>query len=157
MTSGLFTRNEYVLPCIMPPAPRPVLDRIFARTLVADCWLWQGSVTHGGYAKVSVSRKEWRLGHRIVWQEMVGPIPEHLVIDHLCRVRNCLNPDHMELVTPGENVRRGRNQYFKKSHCANGHEFTLENTYIRQNKPNWRYCRTCNRIAQKKYQEKRKE
>lgn len=138
------------------PVARPVLDRIFARTVVADCWLWQGAVDRKGYAKVSVLPSGWRLGHRVVWQELVGPIPKGMVLDHLCRVRNCLNPDHMEVVTPAENQRRATNQHKHKSHCVNGHEFTQENTYINPANPGWRNCRACVRAAQARQRKRRK-
>lgn len=67
------------------------------------CWLWTGSQDGKGYGKTGRGRI-----HRIVYEELVGPIPDGLQLDHLCRVRNCVNPAHLEPVTGRENVRRGR-------------------------------------------------
>lgn len=70
------------------------------------CWIWQSYVNPGGYGIVSVGATTVR-AHRKVYEELVGPIAEGLTLDHLCRVRSCVNPAHMEPVTRGENVRRG--------------------------------------------------
>ncbi len=69
-----------------------------------------------------------------------GPIPEGLELDHLCRVRHCVNPDHLEAVTHRENIRRGLGG--PRSHCINGHEFTPENTSLKRG---WQACRACSR------------
>ena len=73
-----------------------------------DCWVWTGSRTGAGYGQVW-SRRGNRGVHRIVYEQLVGPIPDGLVIDHLCRNRSCCNPAHLEPVTMAENVRRGLN------------------------------------------------
>jgi hypothetical protein len=85
--------------------------------------------------------------HRLAWTYERGEIPEGLTIDHLCRNRGCVNPDHMELVTLGVNVLRGMaftavNK--RKTHCKYGHEFTPENTYVAPDKG--RRCRLCNSL-----------
>jgi len=71
----------------------------------AGCWLWQRTVGQDGYGR-TLRCKKWYLAHRLYWQELRGPIPEGRVIDHLCNVRSCVNPDHMELVSQAENSRR---------------------------------------------------
>lgn len=76
------------------------------RLEVGDCWEWTGSLTQAGYGHMSVDGK-LDYTHRIVWELLVGPIPEGLVIDHLCRNRACCNPDHLEPVEQAVNVRRG--------------------------------------------------
>lgn len=68
----------------------------------APCWLWTGSLNSDGYGRFN-----GKLAHRRTYLEVVGPIPDGLVLDHLCRVRNCVNPDHLEPVTQRENMRRG--------------------------------------------------
>lgn len=72
-----------------------------------SCWLWEGPTIHDGYGKFEIGRnKHWR-AHRFTYSVLVGPIPTGLALDHLCRVRNCVNPDHLEPVTNAENIRRG--------------------------------------------------
>lgn len=91
-------------------AVRPLRDRIMEKIKVDDneCWLWQGAITGQGYAYVNRGR---RLGavraHRALYEIEVGPVPEGLDLDHLCRVRHCVNPQHLEPVTRQKNVDRG--------------------------------------------------
>lgn len=71
------------------------------------CWLWNGSLTYDGYGLFRANNRATG-AHRFAYEYFVGPIPAGLHIDHLCRVRNCVNPDHLEPVTPQENDRRAR-------------------------------------------------
>lgn len=87
------------------------------------CWLWTGGVTGRGYGSWRDPDRQSHAAHRLAYELLVGPIPAGLTIDHLCRVKICVNPAHMELVTPGENIRRARQQ----THCPQGHEYTPEN------------------------------
>lgn len=70
------------------------------------CWIWGGPVINSGYGQVRYSGKK-ALAHRASYESARGTIPNGMVIDHLCRVRLCVNPDHLEVVTQSANVRRG--------------------------------------------------
>jgi hypothetical protein len=111
------------------------------------CILWTGYINESGYGQKTVGRKRY-LAHRWAWIEENGEIPEGMTIDHLCRVRNCINVGHMEVVTPRENIMRGdtiaaRNA--AKTHCHKGH--TLEDAYIKPS--GGRDCRTCRKERRK--------
>lgn len=103
------------------------------------CWEWTGAMHHNGYGACAKAFGTNR-AHRVSYQLLIGPIPEGLVIDHLCRVRNCVNPQHMEPVTDRENRKRGNDAI---THCPQGHEYTPDNTYIKP-ATGTRSCRRCN-------------
>ena len=115
-------------------------ERFWAKVEKTDiCWLWTGTVDSAGYGRCGQG-----IAHRYAYKLVVGPIPEGLSLDHLCRVRNCVRPDHLEPVTQRENVLRGVGTaatHAKQTHCDHGHEFTTPNTIIRKNGS--RECRTC--------------
>jgi hypothetical protein len=121
--------------------------RILARSTVDDesgCWLMFG-VNKNDYAKVRATNK-MRMAHRITYEFCRGPIPRGLVIDHLCRRRNCVNPWHMEPVTNHENILRGlsvMSPKARKTHCVHGH--SLEGDNLRLSKDGYRHCRACDR------------
>jgi len=96
------------------------------------CWLWTGRI-HKGYGYYSGTG-----AHRVSFELANGPIPAGMELDHLCRVRNCVNPAHLEPVTRAENMRRW---FALQTHCNRGHEFTPENTYLYARR---RHCRACN-------------
>lgn len=128
---------------------QPLDIRFWTKVEKTDtCWLWRGKVDRIGYGRTYDASK-MKLAHRVAYEFMVGPIPKGLVLDHLCRVRHCVNPAHLEPVTNEENLRRGwayRKENIPtllKSHCVNGHQFTPENTKIRRNGS--RKCRACDR------------
>jgi hypothetical protein len=105
-----------------------------------ECWLWTGSTEDLGYARFGVNGTRVYV-HRFAYELEVGPIPDGLTIDHLCRVRYCVNPDHLEAVTQRQNVMRSPVQVTavnaRKTHCPRGHE------YSGRDKRGWRECRTC--------------
>jgi hypothetical protein len=116
------------------------------------CWLWSGAhFQTTGYAlfNVKCDDSKWRptVAHRAAWRIYVGPIPEGLQLDHLCRNRACVNPGHLEPVSQAVNIRRGEGASALnavKTHCPQGHEYTPENTY-RKPGTEWRDCRECMR------------
>jgi len=109
------------------------------------CWIWPGYKDAKGYGKFRSTT-----AYRWVYEELRGPIPEGMQLDHLCRVPACVNPDHLEPVTNAENMRR---RYALVTHCANGHEFNEENTRYNRG---YRRCRPCDAIRQRKYKQRQK-
>lgn len=108
----------------------------------AECWLWEGYINPDGYGRLG------QVGaHRISYELHVGPIPDGLVIDHLCRVRHCVSPDHMEPVTNRENILRGRiGEQCLRTHCPHGHEYDEANTIVQGDGK--RRCRACRRAIE---------
>lgn len=124
---------------------RPIIERFWNHVQVDEesgCWLWTSFLDKDGYGVFFTTRGGEQRGHRFAYTHFVGPIPEGLVIDHLCRVRNCVNPAHLEPVTNRENILRGYLPWANRTHCSYGHEFTPENTY-RVGKHHGRKCRRC--------------
>ena len=123
--------------------------------LTAGCWEWPGGRTPDGYGRIGIGGKV-RPVHRVFYEEQVGPVPDGMVLDHLCRNRACLRPDHLEPVTPSENTMRGESfaaLNARKTTCPKGHEFTPDNTYIHTNKKGMhaRHCRACSAANQRAY------
>jgi hypothetical protein len=133
----------------------PYVEAFWAKVSKSDgCWLWTAHVGRDGYGRYRCS-----MAHRVAYELLVGPIPEGLHIDHLCRVRNCVNPAHLEAVTCKENVMRGVGVTVSlagRTHCLHGHEFTPENTYLRRRHSTLiRVCRRCKADSQAKLRRKR--
>lgn len=116
-----------------------------------DCWLFGGWLDNG-YGRFSVRGVDTR-AHRLAWETLVGPIPTGLVIDHLCRVRSCCNPAHLEPVTHQVNILRGEApsaNLARRTHCSEGHELLGENL-VKHMLPARRKCRICH-LAEKRKQ-----
>ena len=119
------------------------------------CWLWKGSINKNGYGKFCLAGRS-TLAHRASYIIFVSSIPEGLVLDHLCQIKNCVNPDHLEPITQQENIRRAKAGYINlkplgvifpprivKPYCAYGHRLNKENILrINQRK----VCKTCNKL-----------
>lgn len=104
------------------------------------CWLWLGGLVDG-YGKFNVREPEHKLklAHRLSYEATVGEIPSELQLDHLCRVRRCVNPTHLEPVTAKENSHRGLS--YRGTQCGRGHAFTEANTRVKSG--GGRQCRAC--------------
>ncbi len=121
------------------------LPELFKTRIQSDpngCWLWQGGLDGAGYGILWIKGHLVK-AHRIAYERLVGPIAYGLECDHLCRVRNCANPLHVEPVSHTENVRRG--EPANRTHCPNGHPYNKENTYrnVRVNGNAYKRCRVC--------------
>lgn len=114
------------------------------------CWIWKASDQGNGYGQFWTGKRVM-VAHKFLYELMKGPVPIGLVLDHLCRNRRCVNPDHLEIVTFKENLLRGKfadGRFRRSNFCKNGHEYTVENT--------WRYplgkkCRICNKEQATKF------
>lgn len=142
--------------------PERIVARILSRTSITDegCWQWTRALT-SGYGQIG-----WHEGgvpfhgltHRIIYEALVGQVPDGLALDHLCHDpasckpvravdcphRSCCNPEHLQPATLGANVMRGGGfppENAAKTHCPQGHRYDDTNTYVASN--GWRQCRTC--------------
>lgn len=134
---------------------RPALERFWASVEKTDtCWLWRGAISGSGYKRgrgygrifVGDGPHRRELAHRWAYEQFVGPIPEGLTLDHLCRVPLCVRPDHLEPVPAEVNIARGRGVGVVnhcKNVCAHGHAFDEANTIRWGPNGRWRRCRAC--------------
>lgn len=137
----------------------PIRERLISRINISSggCWLWTGSVLNTGYGQIYY-RGKTRTAHRLFYEEFLGPVEKDLVLDHLCEIKLCVNPLHLEPVTVGENCLRGSNPMAvnaKKTVCNSGH--SLEdplNVYSYNGK---RLCRLCRKNNSKNFRRRNNE
>jgi hypothetical protein len=125
----------------------------YAVNKATGCWEWQAAKTGGGYGLFWLE-KTFHLAHRVAYEVLIGPIPEGLTIDHICKNPGCVNPSHMEPVTQGENLRRSESwsgQNMRKTHCPQGHPYEGDN--LKLTKEGFRQCRICTREKTKAWQQ----
>lgn len=130
------------------------MDRFLAKVTVAadGCWNWNASLTEGGYGQFFVRGKRWR-SHRFSYTNHRGAIPDGLELDHLCRNRQCCNPEHLEAVSRRENQKRGTSPVslnIDATQCVNGHAFNEANTRYIDDR---RQCRACERDRKRRSRE----
>lgn len=135
----------------------PLRDRLIAKIKVNEitgCWEWTGYKMPNGYARIGIGQKG-HYAHRVSYETFVGPIPPRLTVDHLCRVRHCINPSHLEVVTNRVNILRGNSpsaEQARWTHCRNGHALTGDNLSVSKNGK--RRCVACNRKWHRQRREK---
>lgn len=139
------------------PKPKPLLDRFYDKVEFGEsCWEWLGVRGPNGYGRIFAPKggSRMRYAHRVSYEIHVGPIPDGLCIDHLCRNRACVNPSHLEPVTHAVNNMRGVGLGAKnaaKVECIRGHRLTQENLLAS------RSCRVCRVCVNEKAREKKRK
>lgn len=133
------------------------LERFISPEPNSGCWLWTGKVNEKGYGKYTLNFQRPRMGcksylaHRLVYERIVGTIPVGLELDHLCRIRCCVNPDHLEPVLHRVNVMRGEGvcaKHARQTTCKNGHPLVQGKLQ--------RFCATCMRVYRRRYELKQR-
>lgn len=143
----------------MPIDHRPTVERFISKTELREngCIEWMAYRNSNGYGRFGPGEGAcMKLAHRWAYEFYIGPISEGLVIDHLCRNRSCVNPDHLEAVSQAVNLRRGIGTH-TKTHCPKGHPYFGDNLRVYKG---WRFCRKCqenlNREAYRRKQQSKK-
>lgn len=130
------------------PKPRLAEERFWEKVVPepnSGCWLWIGALDTGGYGFFYVAVGQFIRAHRFAYERLIGTIPGRRDLDHLCRIRRCVRPSHLEPTTRQVNVLRGVGlaaDNARREICINGHDFTDENTYYRKDRVG-RLCRRC--------------
>ena len=135
--------------------------RFWAKVLPVQsgCWIWIGALSGNGYGSFGDVAGHVVNVHRHAYLTLVGPVAPGMHLDHLCRERSCCNPDHLEVVTHAENVRRGDagKHWALRTHCPRGHAYDEKNTRWRSDRINSRDCRACHAEMSREYRRFRAE
>lgn len=130
----------------------PLIDRMADKYEVTDTGCFQWTAASNRYGRIKINGR-MALAHRAMWELLVGPIPDGLHIDHLCKNTLCVNPDHLEPVTPRENLMRSptkQRENAMKTHCLRGHPLSGENLY--RDPRGMRQCRECARERSRRFE-----
>ena len=131
--------------------------RFFDKVVVdpeTGCWNWTACRMRNGYGRFKLDGK-MHSAHRVCYELIKGKIPEGRELDHTCRNRACVRPDHLEAVTHQENMRRGVSANRAKTHCPQGHRLSGDNLYV--DPVGKRHCRTCRAERDRRYRAKKKK
>lgn len=127
----------------------PKVDKRISPEPNSGCWLWTGGAS-AGYARLRAVPGRTTLVYRLLWEDTYGPVPQGLELDHKCRVRLCVNPEHMEPVTRRENIRRGVApiaRQMMQTHCIRGHPLFGDNLYTYRTRYGFaRKCKACKQL-----------
>lgn len=124
----------------------------------SGCWIWQAADNGRGYGVVYFEGRQ-QLAHRAIYTILVGDIPNGFEVDHLCRVVQCVNPEHLQAVTPRVNKLRSEGITAinaRKTECPAGHPYDVANTYFHE-ATNRRRCRACNAAGVRRYKSRKRE
>ena len=126
-------------------------DRFWANVEAANdgCWVWRAGRVGDGYGAFKLNGKQFR-AHRLSYQALIGDIPDDKQLDHLCRNRACVRPDHLEIVDVRTNLLRGETiaaTNASATNCPQGHPYDLFNTMFMRGR---RYCRSCDRKSSRR-------
>lgn len=123
------------------------------------CVLWTGTIDHKGYGSCHI-HGHTVMAHKLIYEALVKVVPDGHQLHHTCSNKNCVNPDHLELMTPADHAKTpGHPSQVNaaKTHCSNGHEFTEENTYWRQDRPGSRLCKECRKEGLSRWRQKQQD
>lgn len=122
----------------MSPATRPLKERFWEKVdILGNCWIWTGAtLANGGYGQVRVPGGRAYV-HRVTYEWFNGPIPAGMEVDHLCKVRTCVNPDHLQVLSPKDH----RTKDLTKELCKHGHVLSEDTCYLERD--GTRKCRAC--------------